>query len=296
MRKFFYTFAIILTALIFSSNAQALELRVIKFGVLTKLNSTEKQFGEVWRKTFAPNNEALEVEVKFYDSLATMQLALNAGEINEMVLPEAVAQYFLNRNTDYEAVLVLKSEGMGLSFGFRNDNEALKNKFNDALKALKKNWRLEAIEGVYVTSALNKDPEPVDFRKFDNAKKITVAVTGDLPPIDFTAADGTPAGFNTAVLAEIGNYLKMNVELLEIDAGARTAALTSGRADVVFWYEVDSKSEIQSDVPEGVILSESYYEWQKFIHIRKKQNNKSSQSSWSLTDWIFELYDKHDAK
>ena len=276
--------------ILFSNVAHAIEISVIKFGVLTKLNSTEKQFGEIWRKTFAPNNEILEVDVKFYDSLSTMQMALNAGEIKEMVLPEAVAQYFLNNNDDYEAVLVLNSEGMGLSFGFREDSEELKNKFNEALRAIKDNWRLRILEGHYIASAVKQDPEPVVFKKFDNAKTIRVAVTGDLPPIDFTGADGAPAGFNTAVLAEIGNYLKMNIELFEINSGARTAALTSGRADVIFWYEVDNKSQTQSDIPEGVILSDSYYEWQKFIHVRKKYHFKDNSSSWNITDWILNLY------
>ena len=68
----------------------------------------------------------------------------------------------------------------------------------------------------------------------------------------------------------IDTYLKMNVELIEINSGARNAALASGRADVVFWYEIDNTKEIQPDIPDGIILSLPYYEWNKFIHVRKK--------------------------
>ena len=276
--------------MLFGIHVGAYERHIVKLGVLSKLNSTEEQFSSIWKKTFAPkNNEELDIVVKFYDSLTAMQMALNAGEIQEMVLPEATAEYMLNKNSDYQAALVLKAKGMGLAFGFRSESTKLLQQFNQALLELKGNWTFAALEGIYIASPGIDDPEPVRFEKFNGAETIKVAVTGDLPPIDFIAADGTPAGFNTAVLAEVGRYLHKNIELVNIDSGARTAALASGRADVVFWYEVDSSASVQSDVPEGVILSEPYYEWDKFIHVRKVQETKSS-SDWNLKDRILDLY------
>ena len=77
-----------------------------------------------------------------------------------------------------------------------------------------------------------------------------------------------PAGYNVAVLSEIGKRLRINISLVNVEAGARTAALVSGRADVVFWYEVNKNSNFQPDVPDDVILSEPYLEWNQFIHLR----------------------------
>ncbi|MBR0074776.1 MAG: hypothetical protein IJP96_03380, partial [Synergistaceae bacterium] len=67
MKKFilFILFLSIFAFVSVSVNSQALTKRIIKFGVLTKLNSTEEQFAETWRKTYAPNNEAIDVIVKF---------------------------------------------------------------------------------------------------------------------------------------------------------------------------------------------------------------------------------------
>ena len=104
------------------------------------------------------------------------------------------------------------------------------------------------------------------------------------------AADGTPVGFNTAVLAEIGKTLGMNVELIGVESGARTAALASGRVDAVFWYEVNTAAKIQADVPDGVILSEPYYEWNNFIHIKKAQRSSSSSSGWDVNRSIWDLF------
>ena len=255
---------------------------------MSKLNSTEEIFSEIWQKTFAAKNSILEVIVKFYDSLTAISLAMNANEIHEMVLPEVVADYVLNLNKNVEATLILKSENKGLAFGFINENKNLRDDFNFALKTLRENFTLAALEGTYLSRPGTYEPEPVEFKNFSGAKKIKVAVTGDLPPIDYIAPDGTPAGFNTAVLAEIGNFLKINIELTEIDSGARTSALASGRVDVVFWYEVDTDSETQQDIPDGVIVSEPYYEWQKFVHIRKAPPKEISK--WSFKDFILDLY------
>ena len=289
MKKFL---CILIFLVILTGNTEALSKRVIKFGQLTKLNTTEEQFSQTWKETFAPNNETLEVVIKFYDNLTSMQMALNAGEINHMILPEPTAQYIMNQTKEYEAFLTLRSQGMGLAFGFSKDNEGLRDKFNEALKQLKSSWILSGIESMYISSAGINDPEPVKFAKFDNADKIRVAVTGDLPPIDYIAPDGTPAGFNTAVLAETAKFLKINVELVNIDSGARTAALSSGRVDVVFWYEIEKGREIQSDIPEGVIVSEPYYEWEKFIHLKKaskayKAETKTWNLNWEFLDMFF---------
>ena len=285
-------FCAALFLLAFAASSFAAERRFITLGILSKMNSTEEKFAEVWKRSFAPNNEELQIVVKFYDSLTAMQMALNAGEIHQMVLPDAIANYVMAKNPDYEAALVLRSNGMGLAFGFRGDDTALQEDFNRALTYMRNNWILASIEGVYIAAPNGEDPAPVKFKKFDDdAPAIKVAVTGDLPPIDFIAPDGTPAGFNTAVLAEIGMFLNRNIELVNVDTGARTAILASGRVDVVFWYEVDTSGKIQSDVPEGVILSEPYFGWYKFIHLKKAEERKSSPTrEWNLGRELLDLF------
>ena len=283
MKKFL---CLILLFSIISSSAYALEKRVIKLGLLSKLNSSEEEFLDTWKKTYAPKNENLEIIVKFYDTLPSMQMALNAGEIHEIILPDVVAEYIMNTNKEYVSRLVLRSKGMGLAFGFREDSKELRDSFNAALSALRDDWTLSSLEGVYIASPNEQSLEPVEFVKFEGADTVKVAVTGDLPPIDFIAADGRPAGFNTAVLAEIGAYIKKNIELVNINSGARSSALASGRADVVFWYEVDMSADTQSDVPDGIILSKPYFEWNRFIHLRKAEKEYSGSNWWSMRDFL----------
>ena len=247
-------------------------------GLLTQLNMTQAEFqtymdaalsSDLWTLfTAEDSNPAFFV---FYDSLVAMQLGLDKGEVDEIDLPEAVGEYMINTNPNYSIAHIAITKPIYFTFGFREkDGANLRDKFNTALQAMKADKTLQALQMEYVVNPGTGPLEAVRFSKFDGADTIKVAVTGDLPPIDFVAADGTLAGFNTAILAEIGKRLKVNIELLNIEAGARASALASGRADVVFWFQVRAGEGVQPDVPSGVILSESYYDWTKYLHIRKK--------------------------
>ena len=110
----------------------------------------------------------------------------------------------------------------------------------------------------------------ITFEKFPDAETVKIAITGDMPPLDYIAADGSAAGFNTALIAEIAKRLKVNVELVSINAGARAAALSSGRADGVFWFWHNNSVDGSLDTPEGIALTEPYYSYDTYIYIGKK--------------------------
>ena len=74
-------------------------------------------------------------------------------------------------------------------------------------------------------------------------------------------ADGTPAGFNTALLAEIAKRLGKNIEIVDIDSGARAVALTSNKIDVIFWAVIPNGDNMPADIdkPENVEFSAPYF-------------------------------------
>lgn len=53
--------------------------------------------------------------------------------------------------------------------------------------------------------------------------------------MDYVAPDGTVAGFNTAILAEIGRRIGKNIQFTQVDSAGRALALSTGNVDVVFW-------------------------------------------------------------
>ena len=269
-------------------------------GILTYLGTTEQEFQEGLddlRKAVAPlipaegdnENEWAEDDrlesfinslvktrriISFYDSLLSMQMALRSRKIDEFALPEAVGMYLITQNPNYDILFSLNMMPSTISFGFKRGNTALQKEFNTAINAMKKDGTLAKLEKKYITDMGASEPERAKFQEFPQAKTIKVAETGDLPPIDFIAADGTPAGYNTAVLSEIGKRLKKNIRLISVDTGGRSSALASERADVVFWYrnteglKTPAKMKgknlggVMKDTLDGVILSVPYYEWE----------------------------------
>ena len=244
-------------------------------GFLSRLNTSEEEFGRVIqdsRRTTGWNllsNRHELYGVKFFDSLMAMQMALQRMDIDEIALPEIVAEYVINANPEFEACCIAMTRNpMALSFGVRKDDKALASRLNRALRMIDEDWTLAKIQGIYIYNY--GTARPVKFDKFEGADTIKVAVTGDLPPIDYVDEGGRPAGFNTALLAEIGRRMRVNVELVNVEANARTAALTSGRVDIVFWYETVKGVMWNYDASEGVLLSDPYFSWNKFLHLKKK--------------------------
>ena len=242
-------------------------------GVLARLNMDEEQYRNFvmdGRENVGWNFLSHSGETfKYYDSLLSLQLALNAGEVGEVQLPEIIAEYLVNSNPGkYTVSCVTQVRPTYLAFGFLPKNEALRDRFNEAITGIAEDGTLNRLLAEYITNV--EGVKRVNPEHFDGAETIKVALTGDLPPIDYAAEDGTLVGYNVALLTEIGKKLKVNIEMLDIDAGGRNAALASGRVDVVFWYSVTRDVDVQPDVPDGIILSREYYSWNKFLHVKLK--------------------------
>ncbi len=243
-----------------------------KIGMIQQLNSSEQEFNGFMKKiatTFALNIN--EHEVTFFNNLNSMQMALEAGQIQEISTYKCVADYLMARNNKVEIL-----EGHTLEFidafcfAVRAEDTDLKNSLNKALDEMGGDGTLEKLRKEYIT--VNENPSSVEFGKFDGAETLKIAVTGDLPPLDLVKADGTPAGFNTAVLSEIGKRLQKNIEIIHVDSASRAAALTSKKVDVVFWAIVPVSEIIpaNADKPDGIDLTSPYYRG-RIVHIGLKK-------------------------
>lgn len=198
------------------------------------------------------------MQIKFYDSLNAMLMALNSGEVDAIFVHNAVADYLCARDDELFYInkfVAPDAEGYaGASLtarlvenGFHSDefafmlmegNEALRDAFNEALNDMEDEGVLSALEAMLKVT--DEEPVPVETEKIEGADTIRVGVTGDLPPFDYISEAGVPAGYNTAVLAEISKRIGYNIELVNIDAGGRAIALSSGVVDVVFWNRTQS--------------------------------------------------------
>ena len=250
----------------------------IKIGMITRLNASEEQFGEFMKKV----EDTFDVKISshkpvFFDNLNSMQMALQSKQIDEISTYRSVARYMIAKDSRYQ---LLKDHSLefidSFCFALRDDESELRDSLNKVITEMQSDGTLDRLTKEYITDIkTDNEPSAIEIPKFENAQTIKIAVTGDLPPLDYVSADGKPAGFNTAVLAEIGNRMLKNIELIQIDSGARASALTSKQVDVVFWAIVPVSEIIpeDSDKPDGVILTEPYFK-DKIVHMIFKEEEK----------------------
>lgn len=250
----------------------------IKIGMITRLNASEESFGEFMTKV----EETLDIKIAshtpiFFDNLNAMEMALQSGQIAEMSTYRSVARYIIAQEPQFE---VLKDHSLefidSFCFALRDDDPELKDALNMVIREMQGDGTLDRLTKEYITDiSTDREPPAVELPHFDGAPTLKVAVTGDLPPLDYISPAGKPEGFNTAVLAEIANRMLRNIELVQIDSNARAAALTSKQVDVVFWAIVPVSEIIpkDSDKPEGIALTVPYFK-DKIVHMIFKAKEK----------------------
>ena len=237
----------------------------IKLGMITHLNATEARMDEILKMVEEESKVPVSnYTVTYYDNLKLMQMGIESGGVDQISVYKSVGNYVVANNDKYEVVsdLTLKTLSDNFCFAVRKEDTALKADLDKVINEMKADGSLDKLAKEYVTDIeKGKEPPAVEIPMTDGAQIIKVGVTGDLPPLDYVSADGKAAGFNTALLAEIAKRSGKNIEVIDIDSGARAAALSSGQIDVVFWVVVPTTNKVPTDIdkPEGVELSEPYF-------------------------------------
>ena len=195
--------------------------------------------------------------IVYYDTLDAMLMALNAGDIGSMELYQSVGRYLCATNDNLRLGMSydLSKErsafaqrvfstilGNDFAFLMLEENADLRDQFNEAIVSMKADGTLDRLVQEQIEAVIaGGETAPITMPVADGARTIRIAVTGALPPMDYVAADGTPAGFNTAVLAEIASRTGLNIELVVVDSIGRAAALASGTVDAVFWTRTSAE-------------------------------------------------------
>ncbi|MBQ7577653.1 MAG: transporter substrate-binding domain-containing protein [Synergistaceae bacterium] len=271
-KKFFaLALCIMILACSCAANAEGLKIGILAKSETGPTFNTKSSLESSWLWSLMGHGHGENDEYISFEDLPSMIMALESGKVDELDLPQIVGEYIMAQNPNYKVSCVMRPENVYFAFGFlKEKNVILWQNFNYALRLMRRNGTLQDLQAKYLYNPGKIEPEPVKFDLFPNAQKVKFAVTGDIPPIDYTAPDGTPAGFNAALLAEIGRLLKINIEIINVTSGAKTAALTSGRADGVFWYVVSTNKDIILVDNDILLTSDPYYTFNIYMHIRKK--------------------------
>ena len=244
-------------------------------GVLSYLNMTEKEDNSIGTSVRSPLMRLLFLHGVFededgfpsvppvfrqYDSLNALLMALQSGEVNGIRVPYYTGKYLCSVNdglkmkTNYHPENATKATDWalsrisdGYSFMMKEEHTVLRDAFDAQITAMKEDGTLQKLIDEHIIKASDGgEPVAIAFENFEG-DPIRIAVTGSLPPMDYVAADGTFAGFNTAVLSEIGKRLQKNIELVQVDSVGRAMALSEGTVDVVFWTRGKTEPSTRQD-------------------------------------------------
>lgn len=221
------------------------------------------------------SHEAIEVQ-----SLAKGLLLLSSGRAAAFHVFEDVARYVARINAQYE-VAFSAAPPLTLHLVATEENAALIEDVNTAMETLAAGGVLDALWAAHVTAVLDGgEPEAIALPTFAEADILRVGVSGDCPPIDYIAPDGTPMGYNVAFLAALGEALGVNIDLVTIDSGARFTALAAGTIDLFFWQ---IGAVLQENLPvelydemvrfvtlDGAVLASDAYATQEMAYIVPK--------------------------
>ena len=200
----------------------------------------------------------------FYDTMTDMLMALNRGDIVVLETDQNTVRYIVSRNEGIvDRSPYLNPNNLMFSILLRGEDVELRDQISDCIAQMNADGTLEAMRQRYIEDVIaGEDPDAVVPEVFPDARTIKVAVTGDRPPMDYVSAGGEPLGFNTALIAEIGKRLGVNIEFVTVDCGARGIALATGVCDIVFWMEIGDFENWEGadfeDQPENTIVTEPY--------------------------------------
>lgn len=242
-------------------------LKPIKVGMLVSDSGTQ-WFYDHANLSYLTDNKGYDtsnIELTVFNDAASMILALKSGRVEYVMEPLSAASYAINHNDEITANAFIQDHvDVSYSMVVAQDKSLLCKRLNDAILSMKEDGTLSKIveNNVSPYLASKEDPLPEQLPFSDDAPTIRVALTGDLPPMDYVTADGQPAGFNVALLTEISHRTGINFEPVLMHSDAKTTALLTGQVDVVFW--ADSVQCLTHDVVYEIsynycLLTEPYY-------------------------------------
>ncbi len=212
-------------------------------------------------------------DYKYFDTFGAAISALKSDQIDTVYTTEFTAKYIVDKNPDLSYVNDgIKKLPHSVHMAYRKTDTALGDEINAALAELKANGTLDALKEKYVTN-LSSDTQQAGT-KFDGipgAKTVYVGISGDFAPLDYTAADGSPAGYSLEVLSLLSKKLNVNFEIVSLHNDAKYIALLSNKIDIFFLDIIIGSVPVmeESNTPE-IAYSDAYYEYDLSAFIVKK--------------------------
>ncbi|MDR3122179.1 MAG: transporter substrate-binding domain-containing protein [Treponema sp.] len=179
-------------------------------------------------------------EVRAFSTSSELLTALKTKRVDAMLTTVETSRFLISAD---EALNIIPADrpGDGLRMILRDTDAALLEELNSGIAILRAEGALDRLYEQYIANVTvdHLAAAPAQLPRIEGAQTILVGINGDLPPYDYISADGKPAGFNVALMGELGRTLGKNIQFVAIPSEARFSALLSKntrRMDLFFWF------------------------------------------------------------
>jgi ABC-type amino acid transport substrate-binding protein len=204
-------------------------------------------------------------DMLFFESLSAAVAALKGNQADAIFFVGPSLDFYVSRDAELTTLSLDPVGKATLHMALRADDTELLTSINAALAGMKDDGTLARLEKEFITD-LTADAQLAgrEMPRFDDAPTLTVGLAGDMPPVDYVAADGNPGGYNVEMLALLGEKLKVNFEISVMPLESKFPALATGKIDVFFLHPVnDDVAMLRKDMEanNNATLTESYFEF-----------------------------------
>jgi ABC-type amino acid transport substrate-binding protein len=214
----------------------------------------------------------------YVDSLTEGLLMLRSGRADVLQVMDFSADYLGQRDSN---LTVYKNPDWAsyTHMIFSQESKSRYDKVNAAIKEMKQDGTLDKLVEKWITQLPEgEEPSGGEFPRITGADTLKVGISGDEPPLDYIAANGTPGGFNVAVLSEISRRAQIKIELVTVTGAARFTALESGKIGAFLWHNSSSSLNNMQRAPiatvkigeTALLATESFLDGVSAIVIVKK--------------------------
>ncbi len=202
-------------------------------------------------------------DMLFFETFAASVAALKSGQVDAVFNSAMTINFYASTDDSLAVIPASVPEGTTTHMALRTSDAELIEKVNAALIAMRDDGTLARLDQEYITE-LTPDMllEGRDMPRFEGAPTLRVGVAGDVPPLDYVAADGKPAGYNAELLNVLAEHLQMNIEISVTPTESKFPALAAGRIDVFFLEMQNADIEVLATALEqnsDITLSVPYH-------------------------------------
>ena len=185
-----------------------------------------------------------------YKSPADVALAVKTGKV-DAALFDADPLREIMRQDDSLGLLGGSLFNFDVGVGFKKDNQALRDQFNQFLAEIKQN----GVHGDMVHRWMEKSDTRMPVIENANKNGVLVAGVSDAG-LPFTAVkDNQLVGFDIELSERFGAYLGKEVKFANMEFGSLIAAVSTGKADIIA-----SSIYVTEERKKQINFSEPYYE------------------------------------